>query len=269
MEMSPEIIFGSFTHWKYDERTWFITFMNGSQYIYLLEGDERALLIDTGYGFGNLRAYVERLTTKPLLVVNTHGHLDHVGGNGEFEAVHMLPGAVKDMETLADGPCDITKLPYPDYQKVFIEEGYVFHLGGRDVEVLNIASHAFGSLALLDASHGQLYCGDEVESTQVLMYGMHDEAYDLHDHLRRHKANMLKLKARSDEYHHLCPAHNGAPISKSYLDDYIGLSDSLLNHTARIEEKLNHIHIEQNPLAAELGRVRYRDASFFIRRSDY
>jgi len=69
--MEPDLkqIFGSYTAWKADDATWFINFMNGSENMYLLEGDEKALLIDTGYGAGNLRAFVETLTDKPVLVV--------------------------------------------------------------------------------------------------------------------------------------------------------------------------------------------------------
>lgn len=46
---SLEQIFGTYTAWKLDEITWMISFMNGSQYLYLLEGEEKALLIDTGW----------------------------------------------------------------------------------------------------------------------------------------------------------------------------------------------------------------------------
>lgn len=57
-----EEIFGSYMAWKAEEDTWFISFMNGSQMLYLLEGSEKALLIDTGYAIGNLRQFVEKLT---------------------------------------------------------------------------------------------------------------------------------------------------------------------------------------------------------------
>jgi hydroxyacylglutathione hydrolase len=77
--MEPNLIqiFGSYMSWKLNENTWIINFMNGSQNMYLLEGREKALLIDTGWGAGNLRALVEKLTSKPVIVTNTHGHLDH------------------------------------------------------------------------------------------------------------------------------------------------------------------------------------------------
>ena len=47
---------------------------------YLILGKERALLLDTGMGIGNIRAVAERLTKLPITVVNSHSHFDHVGG---------------------------------------------------------------------------------------------------------------------------------------------------------------------------------------------
>lgn len=59
-------------------RTWLI-----SEYklvnMYLLEGDEAALLIDCGTGIGNAAETVRELTDKPLTVAITHGHFDHDG----------------------------------------------------------------------------------------------------------------------------------------------------------------------------------------------
>ena len=112
MEPTLEQIFGSYTAWEAKEGTWFINFMNGSENMYLLEGDEKALLIDTGYGVGNLRAFVEKLTDKPILVANTHFHPDHAAGNGEFEAVHLSEGEKIDApSTLTPGavPFDLSK----------------------------------------------------------------------------------------------------------------------------------------------------------------
>lgn len=57
-EPSLEMIFGNYTAWQAKEGTWFINFMNGSENMYLLEGEEKALLLVTGYGAGNLRKFV-------------------------------------------------------------------------------------------------------------------------------------------------------------------------------------------------------------------
>ena len=128
--MQPDLldIFASYTSWKYNEDTWIINFMDGSQNMYLLEGDEKALLIDTGWGSGTLRPYVERLTQKPVQVILTHGHLDHSGSCGEWSCAMMLPGADSDLLTLAKGPFDVSKLPYPDFVHQYVEDGQVLDL---------------------------------------------------------------------------------------------------------------------------------------------
>jgi glyoxylase-like metal-dependent hydrolase (beta-lactamase superfamily II) len=47
----------------------------------LLIGEHKTALIDTGCGIGNLRAAVEAITEKPVMVTNTHTHPDHLGSN--------------------------------------------------------------------------------------------------------------------------------------------------------------------------------------------
>ncbi|HWB57765.1 MAG TPA: MBL fold metallo-hydrolase [Gaiellaceae bacterium] len=59
---------------------------------WLVEGRDRAVLLDTGMGFLPIRPLAESLTTRPVGVVNTHYHFDHVGGNREFDeiAIHEI-----------------------------------------------------------------------------------------------------------------------------------------------------------------------------------
>ena len=51
---------------------------------YLIEGTEAAVLFDTGNGIGKIKPIVDRLTDKPIRVLNSHSHFDHIGGNYEF-----------------------------------------------------------------------------------------------------------------------------------------------------------------------------------------
>ena len=53
-------------------------------FAYMVVGAEKAMLIDTTYSYEDLRPAVESISTLPLIIVNTHGHCDHVGGNGHF-----------------------------------------------------------------------------------------------------------------------------------------------------------------------------------------
>ena len=56
----------------------------------LVKGSEMAVLIDTGYGVRNLREFVEKNITTPYIVINSHGHPDHIGGNHWFDIVYSL-----------------------------------------------------------------------------------------------------------------------------------------------------------------------------------
>ena len=141
--MGPDLleIFASYTSWKCSEDTWIINFMGGSQNMYLLEGKYGALLIDTGWGSGTLRAYVEKLTSKPITVALTHGHLDHAGGCGEWESVRMHSGAEADLKTCCRSPFDLSKLPHSDYEHVLVKDRDIIDLGGRMVELIDISAH--------------------------------------------------------------------------------------------------------------------------------
>ena len=87
-----------FTHERISERIVRIIDISDTA-SYLVEGDERACLIDTGSGIGSLRTYVESLTSLPYDVILTHGHVDHASGAGEFEdkKIYLHP---KDRELM-------------------------------------------------------------------------------------------------------------------------------------------------------------------------
>ena len=181
---------------------------------YLLVGSQKALLIDTAYGEGDLAAIVASITPLPLIVVNTHGHYDHTGGNAFFEEVWMGQGAEEEALKVDTR----TSLPYPDYQIHTLEEGQIFDLGGRTVEAIGIGAHHTSSFAFLDRENRTLYTGDELEAAQVLLNVRGDDRY-YKDIVKMHLATMQKLKARVSEFARLVPSHNGGPLAVSYLDD--------------------------------------------------
>lgn len=261
--------FASYTAYEMKEGTWVISFMNGSQHIYLLEGEEKALLLDTGYGSGTLRAFAETLTEKPILCANTHFHPDHSGGNGEFEEVFVSGGYVLDEPSVSGnmGPFDIEKLLFPQYQKIELSAGDVIDLGGRKLEVLEVKpAHCNSSVFFLDRGERMMFCGDEMESAQVLLLeNSHNPAmaasFDMKERLENFKANTELLMAYQDYFDDLLPNHNGAPIAKSYLKDYIDLVDGIFAGILPLEDKLHHKFIEMDPRAHTFCRVRFGKGS--------
>lgn len=222
--------------WQNFPDTWVICY-HGTLYCYLLIGSEKAMLIDTAYGDGDLRAFVETITDKPVMVCNTHGHFDHTGGNALWEEAWMSEAASKDAKN-AFGE-EMTKrfqaMPHPDYKINILHDGDVIDLGGRKVSVVAIGCHHPGSLAYIDDVSRCVYSGDELESGQVLF--LRQDLTGL-EQAALHKQNMEKLLAREAEYDFVCPAHNGSPISKQYIRDFIALDSEILAGTQKKMENL-------------------------------
>ncbi len=139
--------------------TWRI--LSDGDYSYLLEGGDEALAIDSGYGCGNIREFCQSLTDKPVRrIANTHDHFDHTANNSYFECAYMSAATLE----LATRPFPSFRgIDFPrDYPVKVIDEGHMFHLGGRDVETYAVHNHAAGSLLFLDTRERILFSGDEL-----------------------------------------------------------------------------------------------------------
>lgn len=169
---------------------------------FLVVGEERAALVDTGAGMGNLAQEVREITDKPLYVLNTHGHVDHAGGNGQFPVIYL---SEKDFQASIDMCTYATRKWYvetrvgrfcpqyleealqsliPDhpYSRMAIREGMVFSLGGRDLEVIETPGHTMGSLCFLDRANRLLFTGDMANDSTIVhkknqFYGSTVETY--------------------------------------------------------------------------------------------
>lgn len=190
---------------------------------YLLEGDECALVIDSGMTKLDFHAYCAQLTGLPIHgVISTHSHFDHTGGNGYFKRVYMHPLAEKGAKT----PFDNNVQDYPlDYPIIPVREGFTLNLGNRRLEIIEIGAHDLSSIAILDKDYRILFSGDELESGWCNIGVMPDKVPG--QTIQTHYQNMLKLKARYDEYDLICPAHHGAPLSKEILN-HVLIADKMI-----------------------------------------
>jgi glyoxylase-like metal-dependent hydrolase (beta-lactamase superfamily II) len=135
-----------------------------SNKIYLITGREGAVLIDAGMSTGDLRSYVEAYTgDRPLSVVITHGHPDHIAAAGQFQPdcdVYMHPAD----QPLAQRFAERMNLGLDLAAIKPIDEGDSFDVGDRRLTVYHIPGHSPGCLALLDETNGLLISGDAIGS---------------------------------------------------------------------------------------------------------
>lgn len=148
----------------------------------LIVGEEKALVIDTGYGIGDYLGYLRGLTDKPLVVVNTHGHIDHASGNSQFGSAWLNPQdwALADWHTSiemrrqSDGSAGYADLLVDGpWEKLPLEEGQAFDLGGRAVTAHRCAGHTRGSMSFLDSKTKILFTGDNITRRVLLLGPIH------------------------------------------------------------------------------------------------
>jgi len=135
-------------------------------YNYLLLGDSRAILFDTGPGVRDIEPIVESLTDLPITVVPSHGHYDHIGNNYRFDRVAAIdvPAIRSQVEDGLYRPSVLSAVTLRRIRPYRIVEWWkpegVIDIGGRWLQVLHVPGHAEGSIALLDAQRKQLFTGD-------------------------------------------------------------------------------------------------------------
>jgi hydroxyacylglutathione hydrolase len=142
---------------KLEDNMWVVeTFDNTTMYI--IEGNQKSMLIDTGTRARKLDEVIRKITGKPLVVVLTHAHGDHAGNIHFFDEVWLHA---------AD-----TVLLRKDYKGTvrFMDEGHIFDLGGTRIEVVHTPAHTPGSVIFLDWDKGNCYSGDAIGSGSVWLH---------------------------------------------------------------------------------------------------
>lgn len=143
--------------------------------MFLLVGTEKALLIDSGYGLLNLSALIREITDKPVILVNTHGHLDHANGSWQFENAYLRSEdkdvykqhASEDfLKASFTGKVDMLRLKAmlaaSPAKLLPLDNISFFDIGGRCVTVLHMPGHTRGSVCLLDESNHAAFTGDNL-----------------------------------------------------------------------------------------------------------
>lgn len=149
---------------------------------YLVCGQKRSALIDTGLGVSNIKTIVDSLTNLPVTVLTTHAHWDHIGGHSLFDEIFVhekefdwlahhfpLPLSVVKSNLLRD-PCEFPQEFDPDAYQIFCGHPQMLHhqdrifLGGRTLVVLHTPGHSPGHCCFYEPEREYLYSGDLIYS---------------------------------------------------------------------------------------------------------
>ena len=158
------MINNTYQYTKIRENIWQIEEDNGVCCT-LVKGSEMAVLIDTGYGVRNLRKFIEDSITTPYIVINSHGHPDHIGGNHWFDTVYSLKqewDVIKYFE----------EQKQTEYELKEIRIGQHISLGDLNIEVISLSGHTKGSVGFIVKEEKLLIAGDALnEGLWLFNYG--------------------------------------------------------------------------------------------------
>lgn len=196
---------------------------------YLIVGDERALLLDTGTGAGDIRRLVEGLTDRSIVVVNSHAHWDHIGGNRWFDEIWIHEAEADRLRTGVPnarlrrgfapeqlrGPLpagfDPATIEFPPTPPTgILQGGEAFNLGGRTLEVIHCPGHSPGGIVLLDIDDGVLFSTDVAYADAL--YAFSDDA-----DLETYRASLERLALLTPVLRTVYPAHGPSPIDPAML----------------------------------------------------
>ena len=230
--------------------------------MFLLIGDDKVMLIDTGIGVGDLKGFLRRLTDKPLMVCYTHNHADHVGGACAFDNAYIHPkdmagfptggivglsieGRLRYIKMIAerekgDYPYhleeDVTEWgPCPPLSP--LEDGQVIDLGNRKVTVYACPGHTAGSVTFLDANTRTLFLGDACNCNLYLGGGAPGTpGFTSIEKALAHLKHLQSLHRQYDRYYngHYDFRPLGVPLGEDVLPDAITACEQIIAGTASV-----------------------------------
>lgn len=206
---------------------------------YLIMGEKRALLFDTGMGISDVKKVTGELTKLPIIVLNSHTHDDHVGGNWEFDTIYAMDTDFTRQNakgSRVDAQAEITpdqicgNLPKgfdaKRYQTrpwkitAYIHDGQRIDLGGRTIEVITTPGHTPDAISLIDRQNGLLFTGDTYYPAPIWLYRPETN-------LDQYSASIRRLAALAPQVKLVLGAHNVPVASPAVLPRLVSAFDEV------------------------------------------
>ena len=193
---------------RINEDTWRIE-DNGVR-LFVLEGKEKALLIDSGMRTPNAREIAEGITKLPLELLNTHADPDHISGNGAFHSFYMSP-MEESLYRSHNGVGNIRP----------VKTGDIIDLGERTLEIIDIPGHTPGSIAILDNKYKVLIGGDSIQDGRIFMFGGHRN-------MEKYIESLTGLSKYEGRFDTIYPSHSTFPVAPELIPQLISGAKKIL-----------------------------------------
>ena len=186
---------------------------------FVLTGQDRALLIDSGRNVHTARDIAATLTNLPIMLLNTHADGDHVGSNAQFESFYMHPA--DEDQYRQDGKTG---------RVIPVADGDEIDLGGRVLKIIHLPGHTPGSIAVLDVNHRVLISGDPIQGHgHIFMFGRNR---NMNDYI----ASLEALEKRTDEFDEIWPSHGDLPVYPVCIPKLREAAEKIVNGEAKGKE---------------------------------
>ena len=221
----------------------------GDPWMYLIDGPEKCMLIDTGFGVGDLKGLIGELVgDKPIIVANTHSHFDHAYGNCQFDACYCHEYEVPRMrqknnphiwDYLFDenGKPIWTEfdrndiVPYHEYEIIGVPDGHLFDLGGGyTVEAVHLPGHTPGQCAYFDYNNHTIFTGDTTGISRVP-----GEPFEEFCTVTALRNALLRLKPRFSQIQGVFPGHGMLDQSSVTLQYLLDAAEAVIAHPDRYD----------------------------------
>lgn len=181
---------------------------------FLFEGNERAMLVDTGFGTLDVRKITGELTHLPVFLVNTHTDKDHTGCNKDFKPVSMHPAEMEHYQKALPEGCRLE-----DVRPLW--EGDMIDLGFWKFEVILTPGHTPGSIMLLEREKRMLISGDMIQDGDIFMFG---EGRNM----QAFQESLKKIEAMTEAFDTIWPSHGSYPLTADIIPGILQGAQDLL-----------------------------------------